>query len=163
MTDTIDPDRRGETLDRRSGTLESLEDHVDEHIEHIEARLSTWLVRGLVAFGIIAFCCMVSLIGFGVVLSQIQDTRKGFVRDSCIAQNKRHDEAIGKFNRAADDSVKRNPEFAKEIEQGRDANVSIIDALAPKQDCIKLSRVAVGEEQPPPPVIPSTTSKERPG
>lgn len=159
------PDRRGPVHDRRAGTVEALEAIVDEHVERLENRLATWLKRGIIAFAVIGIACAVALVGFGVVLNQIQDTREDFVRTTCDAQNVRHDKAVNKFNKAADESIERNPEFAKEIEEGRSANIAIIEALAPLQDCTKLSLVAVGKEEPPPPDIKTQTTtnkKEKP-
>jgi hypothetical protein len=162
MNETPEPDkeRRGHTVDRRRGTLEALEEHVDEHVDKIERRLSKWLKRGLIAFGLIALACTVSLVGFGIVLDQIQETRKEFVRTACEAQNKRNKEILAKFRKESNEAIKRNPEFADEIRAGRKGNEDIINAIAPRQDCDKLSEVAVGEAEPPPPV-PTTTTESR--
>lgn len=157
MSDT--PERRQTGIpDRRRGTLEALESHVDEHIEKIEHRLSKWLIRGLVAYAVIAVACVVALVGFGIALDQIQDTRKEFVKANCEAQNKRHDQTISKFKEISQEAIKKHPEQAEQIKAAREPNTQIIDVLAPKQDCEALSKVAVGEEAPPPP----TTTKESP-
>lgn len=159
MNEIRDSDRREGFPDRRKGSLEALEKHVDDHIKKIEGRLSKWLFRGLIAYAVIALACVGALIGFEVVIDQIQATRKEFIRTTCEAQNKRNANTIKKFRKASNEAIKRNPKFAKEIRKGRKDNEAIINALAPKQDCKKLSAVAVGEKKPPPPTI---TSRKNP-
>jgi hypothetical protein len=151
MTDT--PDRRGATPDRRRGTLEALEEHVDAHVERIEARLSKWLRRGLIAFSIIAIACAISLLGFRSVTEQIQTQREDYIRFSCEAQNIRHVNAINKFNKAAELAIDAAPESEVRIRRTIEANREIIAALSPRQDCAKLAKVALGKAQPPPPDI----------
>lgn len=170
------PDRRGESFLRlifenidqyafgiiTQHGYQELEDKLSEHAKGIEGKLHRWLVRGLVIIGFIALCVVVALVGFGVVLSQLTDTqtsfketRKAFVRDSCTAQNKRHDKTIKKLDKlygpafARANTVKRQ----KRLQQNRQATIGLIDALAPKQDCDKLALVSVGEAKPPPPDV----------
>lgn len=149
-------DRRKSVIsDRREHAHVSLEQRFNEHSDAVERRLSKFFSKSLFIFAVIGVTSATALFGFGVTLSQLKDTRKAFVRDSCRAQNKRHDLAIHKFERASERAIERSPRFAKQIRAGIKDNIDIIDAIAPKQDCIRLSKVAVGEAKPPPPVIPT--------
>lgn len=143
--------------DRRKHAYEELEKELntqlDQHTEDVENRLRRFFAKSLAAFAIIGVTAAVSLFGFAIVLKEFSNTRRDFILDSCKAQNGRHDATIKKLRLAAEASAKRNPKFAKEIRASVEDNVQIIDALAPKQDCVKLSRVAVGKAKPPPPVI----------
>lgn len=152
--------------DRRKTAMEALdskvEESVEEKIKKVEARLSRWLTRGLIAFSIIAAGCVAGLVGYGLLLGDLQETRKEFVFTSCKAQNERHDKTIAEFEKASKEAVKRHPELADEIKESKEANLEIIEALTPEQDCKKLSEVAVGEAEPPPPVSVPTTTRSDP-
>lgn len=161
MADDSDIDFKN--AERRLQTMAQLEayivEYTDHHIEKVENRISTWIRRGLIAFALIGLSCVAGLLGLGYALDKIQDARREFVETSCSAQNERHDKAIVKFRIATAKSVKRTPQFKKEIEAGGKDTEYIIDALAPKQDCDLLAKVALGEADPPP---PSMTNKEDP-
>ena len=151
--------RRLDIPDRREHTYADLEKRLDEHVTSIEKRLHSFFMKALFIFAIIGITSATALFGFTITLSQVKETRRAFVRETCVEQNKRHDKTIAKFRAAARAAIKRSPEFAKEIRAGIQDNVDIIDALAPKQDCKKLGDVSVGEAKPPPPNIPSTSPK----
>jgi hypothetical protein len=146
MTDT---ERR--KRERRIETLAALQIYVENYLHRIENRFSKWLRRGLIAFGIIALACTLALIGSGILIKRIQDTRRNFVITNCTAQNKRHDKALLYFRAATARSIKRNPQFAKQIKESMNDSKNIIIALAPKQNCKRLAKVALGEANPPPP------------
>jgi hypothetical protein len=126
------PDRRGESFLRlvfenidqyafgiiTQHGYQELEDKLSQHARGIEEKLHRWLVRGLVLFGLMALCTVVALVGFGVVLSQQSDTqasfkatRKAFVRDSCVAQNKRHDKTIAKAQQVVRSGIRSSEEL----------------------------------------------------
>lgn len=127
--------RRLELPDRRKNTYEQLEERLDEHIDEIEGHLQKWIKRGLIAFSIIALCCILALIGFGFVLREVQGQR----HDVCTAQNKRHDQTIRLFNVAEADAIKKHPEQKSQLDDSKAANLAIINALAPKQNCDKIA------------------------
>jgi hypothetical protein len=170
------PDRRGESFLRlifenidqyafgiiTQHGYQELEDKLTKHAEGIEKKLHGWLVKGLAIVGFIALCTAIALVGFGVVLSKqsdtqqsFKDTRKAFVRDSCVAQNKRHDKTIKKLDKLYNPAFKRakTVKRQKKLSQSRQGTIGLIDALAPKQDCEKLALVSVGEATPPPPDV----------
>jgi hypothetical protein len=170
------PDRRGESFLRlvfenidqyafgiiTQHGYQELEDKLSKHAKGIEEKLHRWLVRGMIILGCMALCTIIALVGFGVVLSQQSDTqasfkntRKAFVRDSCAAQNKRHDKTIKKLGKLYGPAFARakTTERKKRLLQNREATIGLIDALAPKQNCDKLALVSVGEAKPPPPDI----------
>jgi hypothetical protein len=139
--------------DRRKHAYEDLVQRLDEHTDATNRRLHSFFAKALAIFTIIGITSALALFGFGLTLNNFRTIRKNFVRDTCVAQNKRHDRTIAKFKAATNRAVKRTPKFARAIRAGERDNLSIIDALAPKQDCVKLSKVSVGEAKPPPPVI----------
>ena len=158
----LDEERRKLHIpDRRKHAYEELEKELntqlDAHTNEVENRLRRFFAKSLAAFAIIGVTAAISLFGFAIVLKEFSDTRRDFILDSCKAQNARHDATLKKLRLAAEASAKRNPKFAKEIRASVEDNIAIIDALAPKQDCEKLSRVAIGRAQPPPPVITTPT------
>lgn len=127
--------RRLELPDRRKQTYASLEERIDQHVDHIEAQLQRWIRRGLVAFSIIALACVLGLVGYGVVLREIQNQR----HSACQAQNDRHDRTVFLFHKESAAVVKKHPEQAQAIRESTAANLRIIDALTPKQNCNKLA------------------------
>jgi hypothetical protein len=155
----MDDRRKLDLPDRRQNTYEELENKLEselgEHTRAVEKRLNGFFNKSLFIFAVIGITSAVALFGFSVTLTRIKDTRRSFVESSCVAQNKRHDTTIAKFREAAERSIKRTPEFADEIRASIKDNLEIIDALAPKQDCVRLGKVAVGDEKPPPPTIPT--------
>lgn len=149
--------RKLDIPDRRQHTYEELAKKLDEHTAAVEKRLHRFFAKALAIFAIIGVSSAVALFGFSIVLSEVKETRKEFVRSTCEAQNKRHDRTIAKFKKASAESIERNPEFADEIRAAEQDNLDIIDSLAPKQDCKKLGDVSVGDAKPPPPVITTRT------
>lgn len=127
--------RKLELPDRRKETYASLEQRVDAHADHIEKTLATWIRRGLIAFSIIALFSMLALVGYGIALNSVQDQR----HEVCLNQNGRHDRTLALFRKAAADTIKKHPEQAKGIRENIGANIAIINALAPKQDCDKVA------------------------
>lgn len=151
-----DQDVRGERRklglpDRRQHTYADLEERLDEHVISIEARLHRFFTKALAIFAIIGLTSAIALLGFSLTLSEIKETRRLFVVATCLSQNQRHDKAVDRFNDASARAIKRAPEFAKQIRESTDDNLAIIDALAPRQNCVQLGKVAVGEAKPPPP------------
>lgn len=149
--------RKLDIPDRRQHTYEELAKKLDEHTTAVEKRLHRFFAKALAIFAIIGISSAVALFGFSIVLSEVKETRREFVRATCEAQNKRHDKTIAKFKQASKESIERNPQFADEIREGEKYNLEIIDALAPRQNCKKLSDVSVGDAKPPPPVITTRT------
>lgn len=132
----IEEERRRLNLpDRREHTYEQLENRITECVDQIEDDLARWIRRGLFAFGIIAFFCVISMLGFGYVLGEIQNQRN----EACTAQNRRHDTTLALFKKVADEAKQKNPDQAQQIDEGRAANIAIINALQPKQNCDKVA------------------------
>lgn len=150
-----------------------LEAMLNKHAEAIETKFHRWFVRGLVAFGIMALGVAAGLVGYGVLLSrqgdltttqgqllqQIKSTRKSFVRDSCLAQNKRHDRTVKKLIHAERkaEAQTSSPRVRMKIRNSVEVSIGLIDSLAPVQDCNKLAAVSIGEAKPPPPDIHTPT------
>jgi hypothetical protein len=139
-----------------------LERKLNEHAQTIEDKFHRWFVRGLVAFAVIAVACVSALVGFGIVQSnqgnliqQVKNTRRSFVRDSCRAQNKRHDKTQRILLRAAQRAEDKAPTLHSRmrIRNNTEVSIALIDALAPVQDCNRLAQVSVGDAKPPPPVL----------
>lgn len=141
-----------------------LEAMLNNHAEAIEKKFHRWFVRGLIAFGIMAMGVALGLVGYGILLHKqnnvihaFKGTRKAFVRDSCEAQNKRHDATIARLDQGLAQAKKQHPERVRQIQQSRKFTIGLIDSLAPKQDCKKLAAVSVGDAKPPPPDIHTPT------
>lgn len=134
-SDSTEERRRLELPDRRKETYRALAKRIDDHADHIENKLQKWIRRGLIAFSIIALACTLALIGYGASLHSVQGQR----HDSCLNQNQRHDRTLALFRSAARDAIKKHPSQAADIRENIAANVSIINALAPKQDCDKVA------------------------
>jgi hypothetical protein len=149
-------DRRHlELPDRRKNTYADLEKRVDEHAEHVEDRLRSFFLKALIAMAVIGVTSAIGLFGFAYVLGQVKDTRKDFVRQNCTAQNKRHTDTVTAFHKAADEATAKHPEQAAAIQESVDANLAIIAALAPVQDCDYLVKLSVGDVTPTP--VPEKT------
>lgn len=149
-----------ELPDRRKNTYRELEKRVDRHLDAMEVRLHRFFMKALAIFAVIGMTSAIALFGFGINLRQIKETRKDFVYDSCTAQNKRHDNTVNQFYMVAADYKKKHPKEAALIDESVKSNLQLIDSLAPKQNCKKLSEVAVGESVPPPPSITTKTNKK---
>lgn len=143
--------RHLELPDRRENTYASLEKRVEECFEELGDRISRWLTRGLIIVSIIGSACTVALVGFGILLGQLRDTRKDFTRAVCESQNARHRDTISTFNTAKKDAIKKHPEQKQAINENVEANLKIIDALVPIQNCEYLVKLSVGDATPTPP------------
>lgn len=71
---------------------------------------------------------------------EIQTQRQIAILQECVATNGRHDEAVQALVVGSDLDLKNAPnrDVQKEIRRRRDVTVSLLDALAPHQDCRKL-------------------------
>lgn len=143
-----DKDQRKQGSGRRE--YDEANERLDEHIHENDQRLRRFFIGAIVAFAIIGIACTVSLIGFGVVLAQLKDTRRDFTRSLCESQNYRHAQTVLKFKEAQIVLAKKHPEQVKAIQESVDENLKIIDALVPLQDCEYLVKLSVGEVTPTP-------------
>lgn len=148
--------------DRRKYTYEELVKRIDDHSAAVDNRLHRFFGKALAVFVIIGLTSAISLFGFSIVLKEFSDTRKEFIMTSCVAQNQRHDETFRKFRQASAKAIKRDPKHAKEIRANIQDSLAIIEALAPKQDCGQLIKVAEGKSKPPPPTTIGTTHRGNP-
>ena len=101
----------------------------------LEKQLQGFFKKALVAFAVIGVTCFISLLGFGLVLREIQQERF----DSCTAQVTRHDAATKALIAGSDEDQKNAPDEAarKEIRRRRDVTLALIDAISPRQNCKK--------------------------
>lgn len=149
--------RKLDLPDRRKNTYDDLVDRLNKYTAAVERRLHRFFMKTLFVFAIIGITSAVALFGFGIVLSRLADTRRTFVRDTCHAQNDRHDKTIAALRKTAKDKRLRDPGVSQSEAQLRlTATIKLIDALAPKQDCNKLAQVSTGDAKPPPPDITTT-------
>jgi hypothetical protein len=127
---------------------------LDAHIKANDERLRRFFIGGLIAFGIIGLACTVALIGFGITLNEIKDTRTDFVRSNCESQNEQHDNTYKTLQAAAahdiaqaekGGSTSQGKVTVAEIQSRRDVTLGLIDALRPKQDCDYLVKLSNGE------------------
>lgn len=76
------------------------------------------------------------------LLRQVQESREQSVTTTCSAQNRRHDKTINALNAFVKQFKKTHPQLTPkeraEVDQGINGNVSLINALAPKQNCASL-------------------------
>jgi hypothetical protein len=153
--------------DRRQNTYEALEKKLDGHISAIEEKFDRWFRRGLIIMAFIGLCCAAAIGGTWIALGEIQDTREEFVRSQCESQNKHNkDTSAQLIGLAALDEKRRKTEAGKEeVRNRRDVTLALIEALAPKQDCDFLVRVASGKATPTPepsPIPSPTLSPKKP-
>lgn len=148
---------------RRMGWHDEVLWELNQHANRIEARLHRFFKKALIAIGIIGITSFVALIGFGIVLSKINETRRDFVRDTCVATNKRHDDATNYIIDIANEQTRDAHSDAERaaVQKGLRQYLKLIDLQAPKQNCNELAKVATGQAEPPPP-IPAPSHKERP-
>lgn len=139
-----------EAPDRRKHGYKDLEDKLDNHAARLDKRLETFIRQALIAFAIIGITSVGSLVGFGILLSkqgqtasEIQAQRRESIFRSCYEQNLRHDNTITQLQIISDVNVKRHPERATEIKESVRPTITLIDALAPKQNCVKLVKESV--------------------
>lgn len=134
---------------------QELENKVNAHALEIEKKFHKWFVRGLVAFGIMALCCTVSLAGFGILLNtqsnitnQIQVQRYNSVLDLCKDQNKRHDNVIKQID-AAVAEVPPPPARQRRARQSAKPFKLILEAAVPHtKNCVEAARARVRGEVP---------------
>lgn len=150
------PDRRKHGFKALEIMIQKIIEEYEDEINHRFART----VRGIIiAFIIVGAASVTGLVLFSITLSDIKDNRAAFVRDSCTAQNARHDNTVHKLNDLVRQIEAKNPNIPKDqVQQSIDANLALINALAPHQDCEQLVKVSQGKAKPPPPKS-STTGK----
>lgn len=173
------PDRRIHTYAKLEGhvdeKLTQIEENVDEHlnarITAVENRFSRWFKLGLVAFAFIALTTTAALVGYGVLLKELRDTRVTFVKDTCESQNTRHDTTRNALIVASDRDIENAKKgnltsqgrvSVQEIENRRDVTLGLIDLLAPKQNCDFLAKIATGDAKPTPVATPKIPPKPTP-
>lgn len=72
----------------------------------------------------------------GSQTAEIQSQRERNIRESCEAQNRRHDGTIGVLDRLIAQRAKSaSPAEVRQMRSSRAYTVLLIDALAPHQDC----------------------------
>lgn len=140
--------------DRRKHGYQELEERIDDQQRANEERIRHFFRRSIIAFGVIGLACTGALIGFGVLLHEIQTDRKDFIQKTCKSQNERHDNTIATLYKISKQAQKDFPKRAAEIRKSVSSNIVLIDALAPKQNCNALVRASQGEH-----VKPQTTPK----
>lgn len=151
--------------ERRKGYPE-LGEQLEKHADRLENRLHSFFTRALIVIAIIGFFTAVSLVGFGLVLNEQQNTqdqlkklvvqnkkfandiqqqRRDSIIDTCQAQNKRHDGSINALIKGSDEDQANAPNEAarKEIRRRRDVTIALLDALAPVEPCEEKADEAV--------------------
>jgi len=143
--------------DRRKNTYEELEKKLDEHISAIETKFDSWFRRGLVIVAFIGLCCAAALGGVYIVLGEVQNTRTEFIRTQCESQNKHNRDTSAQLTALAlqDEQHRKTQAGKDEVRRRRDVTLSLIDALAPEQNCDYLVKLATGEASPTP--VPTPT------
>lgn len=68
-----------------------------------------------------------------ILVQGIQDSRE----EECRQQNERHDGSIDALRKGSNEDIRNAPNAAakKEVRRRRDVTISLLDALAPHQDC----------------------------
>lgn len=124
-------------------------------------RFASLFKKALGSFAVIGITCTISLVGFGIVLSQLQQTRREFVRDSCNAQNDRHDNATNYIIDIANEQTRsaKSDEQRQAIQKSLSEWLTLIDLQAPKQNCAYQAKVATGDAEP---LMPTPTPKPTP-
>lgn len=148
MTEDAQPDRRSYT--HYTELKEELSQQLDDHATRLDNRLEFFLKRALMAFGIIGLTSVGSLVGFGIVLSkqgqtasEIQAQRRDSIYRSCFAQNLRHDNTITQLQIISEANTKKHPDRATQIKESIKPTITLIDALVPKEDCVRLVQKSV--------------------
>lgn len=136
--------------DRRKNTYEELERKLVEEIKEITDWLRSLVRKGIIAISILGLACALALVGYGYLLRQqhkttdeIQSQRKEFVRRTCVDQNKRHDKTLRVLSHIVDVAEHKHPELRKAYEDSRAQNLLLINALAPKQNCVVAVKAAI--------------------
>ena len=68
-------------------------------------------------------------------VKDIQRSRIEITRETCRAQNRRHDSTIERLHRLIVVAKRREPDRGEEIERSAKGSIALIDALQPVQDC----------------------------
>lgn len=138
--------------DRRRHGYKELEQKLDDHAERIDSRVESFIRRALIAFAIVGLTSTGALVGFGVLVtkqgqttSEIQAQRRDSIFRSCYEQNLRHDNTFKQLRAVAAEAVKKEPKRAAQIKQSTKSSLTIIEALVPKRDCVKLVKQSVDE------------------
>jgi hypothetical protein len=111
----------------------------------------SWLVRGFVILA-----AGNAIVGYAVIdvgkkastrnserIADIQAQRKDSILSSCRDQNGRHDNTIRKLDKGLAAATKAHPERAVQARESRSFTVTLIEALAPKQNCEQRARELV--------------------
>lgn len=153
--DSYSPERRNPP-DRRKEDYATLDQKIDERFNALTDRLARFISKALWGFAILGIACAIGLFGFGLVLHRealnadnIQKQRKATIMRSCREQNVAHDKTYNKLIfLAKQDEDQRTTEAAKqEVRRRRDVTLGLIDALAPRQNCVMLVTQAVEKEK----------------
>lgn len=111
-----------------------------------------WIIRGLVAFGIIGFGVTVALVGFNILLGnqrdfadEIQEQRQTEILTECESQNQRNESTQNALRVGSNEDIRNadTEEEREEIRRRRDVTISLIDAVMPVQDCERLVEESV--------------------
>lgn len=135
------------------------------HIEANDKRLRKFFTRALIVISVIGFFTAVSLVGFGIVLNEQQNTqdaqqktqeqlqvlvqqnkqttadiqqqRKDSIRSSCEETNARYIGSRDALIKGSDEDQANAPNAAarKEIRRRRDVTLALLRALQPYKDC----------------------------
>lgn len=131
--------------ERRKHGYEELEKKLDEHAARLDSRLESFIRHALIAFAFIGLTSVGSLVGFGIVLSKqgqtakdIQAQRRDAIFRACYEQNLRHDNTITQLKAVTAEAAKQDPKRADEIKSSVKSSITIIEALVPKNNCVKL-------------------------
>lgn len=150
MSDEKDIERRkgyselAETLNLHTALIQhELEQHtelieiqIDEHELAVHERLRRFFSRALGAFAVLGVTSTIGLLGFGILLRQIQHQRYDVQYQICTQQNERHDKTIAKL-------IELTPP-TKEAQTRTKGTILLIDALQPYvSDCAKQARTRV--------------------
>lgn len=155
-----DPDTEEyQIIDRRKNGYAEVEEKLSEsaeefrsHALEIEARFRKWLVVSLIGFSIIGLSSFVAVFGFGLILKSqndfvkdIQQQRREATFNDCEETNKRNENTVAALKAGSDvDQNKALDEAARsEIRRRRDVTIALINALAPTEDCVKLTKIRV--------------------
>lgn len=84
--------------------------------------------------------------------AQIQNQRRESILNDCKDQNTRHDNTINFLNSLAKKIEKQHPDKKAAVESSLKQDYLLINALAPKQDCLALVKESVPSDKKP---IPS--------
>jgi hypothetical protein len=150
MTEESYPPNRRKLPDRRKDEYEELNKKIDERFDALTERVARFISKALMGFALIGVTSALGLLGFGFVLKregentdEIQKQRRESILTACRDQNIRHDNTVIQFRKIAVTAAAANPKQAKQIRRNIDANLRIIDAIAPKQNCDHLVQAAV--------------------